>query len=62
MTVTFAVKKSYSWFVYNSEIDQTLSSLETLAKVFDHPTGHLNFSTMQVQSLHVIFTHIYTLI
>ncbi len=48
--------------MYNSEIDQTLSSLETLAKVFDHPTGHLNFSTMQVQSLHVIFTHIYTLI
>uniref|UniRef100_A0A8C2KB88 phosphatidylinositol-3,4,5-trisphosphate 5-phosphatase n=1 Tax=Cyprinus carpio TaxID=7962 RepID=A0A8C2KB88_CYPCA len=32
----------------HSEIDQTLSSLETLAKVFDHPCGHLTFSTMQV--------------
>uniref|UniRef100_A0A8C2K6L0 phosphatidylinositol-3,4,5-trisphosphate 5-phosphatase n=1 Tax=Cyprinus carpio TaxID=7962 RepID=A0A8C2K6L0_CYPCA len=31
----------------HSEIDQTLSSLETLAKVFDHPCGHLTFSTMQ---------------
>uniref|UniRef100_A0A672P3D3 phosphatidylinositol-3,4,5-trisphosphate 5-phosphatase n=1 Tax=Sinocyclocheilus grahami TaxID=75366 RepID=A0A672P3D3_SINGR len=31
----------------HSEIDQTLSSLETLAKVFDHPSGHLTFSTMQ---------------
>ncbi len=59
MTVTFAVKKSYSWFVYNSEIDQTLSSLETLAKVFDHPTGHLNFSTMQVQPPYMSFLHTY---
>ncbi|XP_051505508.1 phosphatidylinositol 3,4,5-trisphosphate 5-phosphatase 2B-like isoform X2 [Myxocyprinus asiaticus] len=31
----------------HSEIDQTLSSLETLAKVFDYPSGHLTFSTMQ---------------
>uniref|UniRef100_A0A671M8E8 phosphatidylinositol-3,4,5-trisphosphate 5-phosphatase n=1 Tax=Sinocyclocheilus anshuiensis TaxID=1608454 RepID=A0A671M8E8_9TELE len=31
----------------HSEIDQTLSSLETLAKVFGHPSGHLTFSTMQ---------------
>uniref|UniRef100_A0A8C2FYE7 phosphatidylinositol-3,4,5-trisphosphate 5-phosphatase n=1 Tax=Cyprinus carpio TaxID=7962 RepID=A0A8C2FYE7_CYPCA len=31
----------------HSEIDQTLSSLETLAKVFDHPSGHLTFPTMQ---------------
>ncbi|XP_052010483.1 phosphatidylinositol 3,4,5-trisphosphate 5-phosphatase 2B-like isoform X1 [Xyrauchen texanus] len=30
----------------HSEIDQTLFSLETLAKVFDHPGGHLN-STLQ---------------
>ncbi|XP_056625457.1 inositol polyphosphate phosphatase-like 1b isoform X2 [Triplophysa dalaica] len=29
------------------EIDQTLSSLETLAKVFDHPISHLTFSTLQ---------------
>ncbi len=47
--------------MYNSEIDQTLSSLETVAKVFDHPTGHLNFSTMQVQPPYMSFlhTHIY---
>ncbi|TRY97950.1 hypothetical protein DNTS_000282 [Danionella cerebrum] len=30
------------------EIDQTLSSLETLAKVFDHPSGHLLFTSLQV--------------
>ncbi|XP_073710339.1 inositol polyphosphate phosphatase-like 1b isoform X2 [Misgurnus anguillicaudatus] len=31
----------------HSEIDQTLSSLETLAKVFDHPSSHLTFSIKQ---------------
>lgn len=48
---------SYPWFVYHSEIDQTLSSLETLAKVFDHPSGHLTFPTMQVHPFVVLHKH-----
>uniref|UniRef100_A0A8C2K951 phosphatidylinositol-3,4,5-trisphosphate 5-phosphatase n=1 Tax=Cyprinus carpio TaxID=7962 RepID=A0A8C2K951_CYPCA len=35
----------------HSEIDQTLSSLETLAKVFDHPCGHLTFSTIPEENM-----------
>ncbi|XP_077092352.1 inositol polyphosphate phosphatase-like 1b [Siphateles boraxobius] len=38
---------SRACYSLHSEIDQTLSSLETLAKVFDHPSSHLTFPTMQ---------------
>lgn len=35
--------------VIYSEIDLTLSSLETLAKVFDHPSCSLTHTKAQVQ-------------
>lgn len=37
-------------FVIYSEIDLTLSSLETLAKVFDHPSCSLTHTKAQVKS------------
>lgn len=40
--------KGYVDVIY-SEIDLTLSSLETLAKVFDHPSCSLTHSKAQVQ-------------
>lgn len=36
-------------YLFNSEIDLTLSSLETLAKVFDHPSCSLTPLKAQVQ-------------
>lgn len=43
-------------YLFNSEIDLTLSSLETLAKVFDHPSCSLTPLKAQVQyKLYIMF-------
>lgn len=44
---------SYFWYIFvmHSEIDLTLSSLETLAKVFDHPTSPLLCNKAQVHKV-----------
>lgn len=42
-----------------SEIDQTMSSLETLAKVFDHPSCPLTCPKIQVNHMTVLKIVIY---
>lgn len=44
------VKPKLWIYLLYSEIDLTLSSLETLAKVFDHPSCSLTQTKAQVQN------------
>lgn len=43
------IKQKFCINLIYSEIDLTLSSLETLAKVFDHPSCSLTHTKAQVQ-------------